>query len=99
MRRVRLSDYEISAIKEVAKEVFGEKTRVLLFGSRTNLREKGGDIDLYVIPQDTENLFNKEITFKAKLMVKLGERKIDVIIQKNPHRPIEKVALETGVEL
>jgi predicted nucleotidyltransferase len=98
-RKVRLKEYEINAIKETAKEVFGEKTRVILFGSRVDLTKRGGDIDLYIIPEKKDNLFERELKFKSKLQLKIGERKIDVVISKNPERAIEKVAVENGVEL
>lgn len=39
-KRVRLSEEEIKAIKETAKEIFGEKTKVYLFGSRTDIHKK-----------------------------------------------------------
>jgi predicted nucleotidyltransferase len=99
MGRVRLSDYEILAIKETAKEVFGERTKVFLFGSRVDPTKRGGDIDLYIIPEERNNLLDRELRFKSKLQLKIGERKIDVILSQDPKRDIEKVALETGVEL
>ena len=99
MGRVRLSDYEILAIKETAKEVFGEGTKVFLFGSRVDPTKRGGDIDLYIIPEERDNLLDRELSFKSKLQLKIGERKIDVILSQDPKRDIEKVALETGVEL
>ncbi|HHJ64143.1 MAG TPA: nucleotidyltransferase domain-containing protein [Aquifex aeolicus] len=55
---VRLSDWEVKAIKDIAEEVFGEGTRVFLFGSRTDPTKRGGDIDLYIIPANRENLFD-----------------------------------------
>ena len=99
MGRVRLSDYEISAIKETAEEVFGKGTKVFLFGSRVDPTKRGGDIDLYIIPRKRDNLFDRELKFKSKLQLKIGERKIDVVISRDPKRAIEKVALENGVEL
>ena len=99
MAKVRLSDREVSAIKETAKDVFGEGTRVILFGSRVDLSRKGGDIDLYIIPADKEDPFEKKLKFLVKLKQKIGDRKIDVVIQRDPERDIEKVAMLTGVEL
>ncbi len=99
MRTVRLSEHEIEAIKETAQEVFGEGTRVWLFGSRTDPNIKGGDIDLYIIPADKKDLFDKYIKFLARLKLKIGDQKVDVILQENPERPIEREAIESGVEL
>jgi len=98
-KSVRLSDREIKAIKETAKEVFGEGTRVFLFGSRADPGKKGGDIDLYIIPANREGLFDRRIKFLARLKLKIGDQKIDVILQENPKRSIEQEAIKTGVEL
>jgi len=46
---MRLTPYEIESIKKAFKESFGEG-RVILFGSRVDDSQKGGDIDLYLIP-------------------------------------------------
>ncbi len=96
--QVRLSDDEIDAIKTAFAEVFGEG-KVMLFGSRVNLKAKGGDIDLYLIPKNKENLRQKRINFLIQLDLKIGERKIDVILEKNPNRLIEQEALNKGVFL
>ena len=45
---MRLSKSEIETIKNVAHKVWGDKTLVYLFGSRTDDSKKGGDIDLYI---------------------------------------------------
>jgi len=97
--KIRLTEMEIKAIKELAVEVFGEGTRVFLFGSRTNPSKKGGDIDLYIIPANREKLFDKYIKYLAKLKLTIGDQKIDLILQEDPNRPIEKEALEKGIEL
>ena len=99
MRKVRLSDWQIDAIKRSAEEAFGEGTKVILFGSRVYPEKRGGDIDLYIIPAQRDGLFQRELRFRALLMKGLGERKVDVVIQKDPERPIERVALKEGVEL
>ena len=98
-KAVRLSDEEIRAIKETAREVFGENTKVYLFGSRADPNRKGGDIDLYIVPEDKSNLFDKELQFLTKLKIKLGDQKIDVVIHEDEKRPIEREARRTGIEL
>ena len=98
-KSVRLNDYEVKAIKDIAEEVFGKGTKVFLFGSRTDPTKKGGDIDLYIIPAKREDLFDKQIKFLAKLKLRIGDQKIDLVLQEDPGRLIEKEAMETGVEL
>ena len=99
MKKVRLSEENINIIKKLSKEIFGKNTKVFLFGSRVYLDKKGGDIDLYLIPEDRNDFFEKKLKFLVKLKQKIGDRKIDLIIQKDRNRPIEKEALLNGVEL
>ena len=44
---MRLLDWEKKHIVEIAKQVFGEITKVILFGSRVDDAQRGGDIDLF----------------------------------------------------
>ena len=99
MKKVRLEEWQIKAIKECVKKAFGEGSKVILFGSRTDPKRKGGDIDIYVIPSKTDNLFKREIELRALLLKRLGERKIDIVLRENPDRPIEREAIEKGVEI
>ncbi len=80
-REIRLPTFVVEAIKETAREVFGKDIKLWLFGSRVNPNAKGGDIDLYL---ETEEGFNasKVIKFLAKLEMKIGERKVDLIVRK-----------------
>ena len=95
---LRLTEYEIKAIKTAFTDIFGEG-EIILFGSRVDPDAKGGDIDLYLIPRNKENLRNKRINFLIKLDLLIGERKVDVIIAKEQNCPIEKEVLLTGVTL
>jgi predicted nucleotidyltransferase len=74
--KVRLTDEEIKAIKETAKEIFGKQTKVYLFGSRTDIHRKGGDIDLYIIPENKGDIFEKKLKFLVNLKSRIGEQKI-----------------------
>ena len=98
-KSVRLSENYIKVIKNNAFEFFGDKTRVLVFGSRTNLNAKGGDIDLYIIPETKDNILERELKFSVKIKMALGEQKIDIVIQENSEKLIEKIALSKGVEI
>ncbi len=82
-RNVRLSAETIKVVKEKAKEIFGKDARVILFGSRVNEKAKGGDIDLYIMVTDKNDLFNKELKFLADVKRKIGSQKIDVIFNKD----------------
>ncbi len=95
---MRLSYYELHSITGIFKEVFGEGT-IYLFGSRVDDSQKGGDIDLFLDVDGTEDLFEKKINFVIKVQEKIGEQKIDVVFAKESNRAIETAALTTGIEL
>ncbi len=64
-RNVRLSSDIIKVIKEKALQIFGNDVSVILFGSRVDEKERGGDIDLYIQITDKNDLFDKELKFLA----------------------------------
>ena len=96
---MRLSDFEIKSIKEVAKKKFGENVKITLFGSRVDDTKRGGDIDLYIETSKKENIYKRKIKFLVDLELKIGEQKIDVIISKDKSRLIEQEAIKNGIEL
>ena len=98
-RNVRLSAEAIKIIKEKAKEIFGKDVRVVLFGSRVNEKARGGDIDLYIMVTDKNDLFNKKLRFLADVKRKIGSQKIDVIFNKDKKRIVEHEALKKGITL
>jgi predicted nucleotidyltransferase len=95
---MRLSREEVAAIKKCFRNVFGSG-KVFLFGSRVDDTKKGGDVDLYIVPEKKESFYDKKLKFLVALKKIIGEQKIDVIIAKDPNRLIEKEALKNGVEL
>ena len=90
---MRLTEFEINAIKQSAQEVFGSNAQVFLFGSRIDDKKKGGDIDLYISAQT-----GNDLKHKIKFLVSL-EQKIDVILAVDKNRPIEQQAISTGILL
>ena len=100
MLKVRLSEEEIKAIVETAKEIFGKNIKIWLFGSRADLDKRGGDIDLYIETEMEEDILRKKLKFLVKLEEKIGEQKIDVIIKPfNSKDEISLIAKRTGVRL
>ena len=96
---MRLTEYEIDSIKKAFEEVF-EGGRVYLFGSRVDDTQRGGDIDLYLVPNATfDNIRERKIKFLIKLDDSLGEQKIDVVVAQDKNRLIEQEALKYGVAL
>ncbi len=95
--KVRLSNEEIKEIKKVIKR-YDPDAKIILFGSRTDLSKKGGDIDLLVISNKID--FRKKRDILVNLQLSLGDRKIDLIITDNPERTeFTKLAYKYGVEL
>ncbi len=94
---VRLSEDEIRVIKKTVKEIFGEGAKVYIFGSRADLTKRGGDIDIFIIPETKNNLFEKKLKFLVKLKTKIGEQKIDVIVKGLDKGEIVNIAKKTGV--
>jgi len=96
---VRLIEYEIKIIKKTFREIF-EDGKIYLFGSRIDDSQRGGDIDLYLVPHKRfEDERERKTRFSIKLDEYLGEQKIDIILAKDKDRLIEQEALRTGVDL
>jgi predicted nucleotidyltransferase len=95
---MRLSQFQIESIKKVFQDIF-QKGEIYLFGSRVDNTKKGGDIDLYIIPQNLDNLAKKRVDFLVYLKRLIGEQKIDVVIDRGEDRLIDYKALRDGVLL
>ena len=95
---MRLTSFEIDAIKQSAHEVFGPLAEVFLFGSRVDDTKKGGDIDLYIKSPVGTDLAHK-VKFLITVEEKIGEQKIDVVFAFDQSRPIEQQAILNGVLL
>jgi predicted nucleotidyltransferase len=97
---MRLSKLEINIIKEIAQKIFGSDTKVFLFGSRINDKLKGGDIDIYIETNKTIDVLNKKIKLSIELKKKLGDRRIDIIINNfQSYKDIFTIAKQEGILL
>ena len=86
--KVRLEEKEIELIKKLAKAIFG-RCEIYVFGSRLK-DKKGGDIDLFIVPEDKTDLFAKKVKLSAKLEDLLG-KPVDVVVSRG-NRKIEQEA-------
>lgn len=95
---MRLSSVEIETIKRSFNKVFGDGN-IYLFGSRVDDTQRGGDIDLYLDPDDKNNLYQKKIKFLVNVELVIGEQQIDIVFAENPERHIEQEARKKGIKL
>lgn len=102
---MRLRPEEKEAIAQAAREVFAPGTAVLLFGSRTDDRRRGGDVDLLIetpAPMPPAELVARRTRFVARLYRSLDEQRIDTVITTRGEpdaRPVVVAARKTGVLL
>lgn len=97
-----VSDFERRAIRDAVAKRLGAAARVLLFGSRTDDRRKGGDIDLLVeVPASTPHDLRASVALEVDLIRAIGDRKIDILLTcpGAAEQPIHRIARATGVWL
>lgn len=101
---MRLTDQQRAIIRATVAETFGAGADVWLFGSRVDDSKRGGDIDLLIETDqvDVDAIARAEISFLTKIQMKLGEQKIDVLLDypsRKTRPPIFAVAKQTGILL
>jgi predicted nucleotidyltransferase len=93
---MRLQPHEITSIQKSVKKYFGE-SQIYLFGSRLKQEVKGGDIDIFIIPQNRDNLAQKSAKVKFWLEESLF-KPVDIVVHQNFEKEIEKEALK-GIKI
>ncbi|MCC6550496.1 MAG: nucleotidyltransferase domain-containing protein [Ignavibacteriaceae bacterium] len=97
---MRLSPSQITIIRKAVADIFGEGSRVMLFGSRADDNKRGGDIDLYIETSEKASLLDKKVKLLVRLNRELGEQKIDVVVNNfSLDKDIFTIARSTGVWL
>ena len=95
---MRLKKDEIELIKRVIKSVI--EGEIYIFGSRIDDNKKGGDVDIYIIPD--KNLNAKErLEILTEIKIILEDKlflPVDIVISKDKNRPIEKEA-QKGIKI
>lgn len=79
---MRLTSQQRQVLTAAARDCFGPKARVRLFGSRADDTRRGGDIDLLIETElcDPAQIARAHTQFLARVYTALGEQKIDVLI-------------------
>ena len=76
---MRISPKTAGIIHDAARKYF--KTQARLFGSRTDDSKRGGDIDIYIETDLSEEIIaQKRTEMLAYLYLRLGVQKIDIVI-------------------
>jgi len=99
---VRLDPKIQALIKKEVTDQLGSDVVIRLFGSRVDDAQKGGDIDLLIEAHHTlSNRFQLESKLAARLYIRLGGRKVDVLLINDltQVQPIHTQALKTGIVL
>jgi hypothetical protein len=103
--KVRLEQSQYEAIILAFRSCFLANDHLWIFGSRTNLNARGGDIDLYIETNslDVDDAYNRKSKFIDLIWEKIGEQKIDVVVNllqmKHETLAIYAVARTEGVQL
>ncbi len=96
---MRLTDEQMEAIRQSARQIGGELARVRVFGSRLDDSARGGDLDLMLeLPESVDNPALMAAQLAARASRALHGRKVDVLISApNLMRlPIHDIAFREG---
>jgi predicted nucleotidyltransferase len=99
---MRLTEGQTEAIRQIARQVAGNRSSVRVFGSRLDDAAHGGDLDLLLeLPDPVLNPALMAAQISAKVSRAMQGRKVDVLLSApNLMRlPIHDMAFKEGVLL
>lgn len=94
---MRLTIEQIEILKETVLSIDND-AKILLFGSRTDDKKKGGDIDILIV---SKKMNRKDIwQVRNKFFDKFGEQKLDIILDDGTfNSPFKRKAYSKGLLL
>ena len=96
---IRLQSTQQEVIKQLASDFF-ENAKVFVFGSRTNMMQKGGDIDIYIQTTKKESILKAKLAFLREFEKRFGEQKVDLLVDNgSKKKTIFEIARKEGVLL
>lgn len=98
---MRLTPFQRQGILDLCRKHFGSQSAAFLFGSRTDDKLRGGDIDLLIEADSNRQVeYSKRLAFRSDLKCQIGDQKIDVIFaMPDDERPIVREARREMVRL
>jgi hypothetical protein len=102
MKFIRLDPKDVEIIKNCFLRNFSRNDHLWIFGSRVDLNQRRGDIDLYVEVKsfDFDRVYRARSEFWIDLQDELGGQKLDIVI-KDPRKNLKiyEEARVSGVKL
>lgn len=103
-QNIRLTKHEVQAIQSVIEQQMAAlvEATLWLFGSRTDPKKRGGDIDLFLeLESCIDNLDQLRRQIQLALYDEIGEQKIDLLIKQpnSTENALFDLAREEGVLL
>ena len=95
---MRLTYQQVRVILDTARDIYGGGVKVYLFGSRTDDKKRGGDIDLVVRSEGEPKGVLAKVKMLSRLKYLLGDRKIDIIGDHEDNN-VAHEAVSTGILL
>lgn len=89
-------------LKQLIAEELGPDCELMLFGSRVDDAQRGGDIDLLVrSPREVPQRFDRQLRLAVRAMRLADGRRVDLLLldPATPEQGIHREALRTGVWL
>jgi predicted nucleotidyltransferase len=99
LKIMRLTNHQIQAIRQIARQVAGSETRVRVFGSRLDDTAHGGDLDLMLeLTESVDNPALMAAQLSGLMSRAMNGRKVDVLLSApNLMRlPIHDIAFQEG---
>ena len=93
---MRITENEKNVIIDAVKSVDPD-ARLWLFGSRTDDRKRGGDIDIGILSSKVGVM--EEIEIRQKICNKIGEQKIDLAVSKDGQQAFFEHVVIKGILL
>ena len=94
---MRLDNRTREVIKSEVASLIGADSVVRLFGSRVDDEQRGGDIDLLIeSSRAIKNRVQAECRLAVRLYIKLGGRKVDVLITDQRRRHAGQTRIPTA---
>jgi len=99
---MRINEQQQQHIKQLVSDIFDANSSVILFGSRADDNQRGGDLDLMIeSPVEVDNPALLTATLAARVSRLMAGRRVDVLLAAPNLKklPIHEAARSSGIRL